>query len=337
MSDRLGSVMDEPRRRDLPERMLRLLGLLQSRRTWSAAELAQRLHVTERTVRRDIERLRTLDYAVTGTTGTSGGYRLAAGSSIPPLSLEDEEVVAVAVGLAMASRGGISGLEDASLTALVKLEQIFPARLRPQLAALSRATSAAPGNDAAQVDPATLSVLAACRRDHEIVRFDYRDRTGRRSARRVEPHSLVTLHGLWYLVAYDHDREDWRIFRIDRINAPLRTHRPAERRDLPTTDAVSFVMRSLAAASYRYTAQLTVDLSAADVRAGIFGPIPGAIDDIGPGRCRIRLTAESPEMVTQYIALIAALGAEFILDAPPDITDRLHQLGTRLVRTRSHD
>ncbi|WP_228002008.1 helix-turn-helix transcriptional regulator [Nocardia australiensis] len=329
--------MDEPRRRDLPERMLRLLGLLQSRRTWSGTELAQRLRVTERTVRRDIERLRTLDYAVTGTTGTSGGYRLAAGSSIPPLSLEDEEVVAVAVGLAMASRGGISGIEDASLTALVKLEQIFPARLRPQLAAISRATSAAPGNDAAQVDPATLAVLAACCREHEIVRFDYRDRTGRRSARRVEPHSLVTLRGFWYLVAYDHDREDWRVFRIDRINTPLRTHRPAERRDLPTTDAVSFVMRSLAAASYRYTARLTVDLSAADVRAGIFGPIPGDIDDLGPGRCRIRLTAESPELVTQYIALVAALGAEFILDAPPDITDRLHQLGTRLGRIRSHD
>ncbi|MEU3194901.1 WYL domain-containing protein [Streptomyces sp. NPDC006992] len=330
-------MTDEPRRRDLPERMLRLLGLLQTRRTWTGAELAQRLQVTERTVRRDIDRLRALDYAVTGTTGTSGGYRLAAGSSMPPLSLEDDEVVAVAVGLAMASRGSVSGIEDASLTALAKLEQIFPARLRPQLAAISRATYAAPGDYAAHVDPATLAVLAACCREHESVRFDYHDRTGRRSARGAEPHSLVILRGVWYLVAYDNDREDWRIFRIDRINTPLRAHRPAERRDLPTPDAVSFVMRSLAAASYRHTARLTVDLSAADVRAGIFAPIPGEIDDLGPGQCRIRLTAESPELVTQYIVLVATIGARFTVDAPPDITDRLHRLGTRLGRTRSQD
>ncbi|MFD4369532.1 helix-turn-helix transcriptional regulator [Rhodococcus sp. NPDC058521] len=329
--------MDEPRRRDLPERMLRLLGLLQSRRIWSGAELAQRLRVTERTVRRDIERLRALDYAVTGTTGTAGGYRLAAGSNIPPLTLEDEEVVAVAAGLAMAGRGGISGIEDASLTAMVKLEQIFPPRLRPQLAAISRATSAAPGDDAAHVDPATLAILAACCREHEIVRFDYRGRGGRVSPRRVEPHSLVTHRGFWYLVADDHDRGDWRTFRIDRIDTPRRTHRPADRRELPATDAVSFVMRSLAAANYRYTARLTVDLSEAAVRDGIYGPIPGEIDALGPGRCQVRLTAESPDLVTQYIVLVAALGAEFILDAPPDITGRLRRLGTRLGRIPSHD
>lgn len=331
-------MTDEPRRRDLPERMLRLLALLQTRRTWSGADLAQRLHVTERTVRRDIDRLRALDYAVTGTTGTAGGYRLGSGSSTPPLSLEDDEVVAVAVGLVMASRGAISGVADASLTALVKLEQMIPARLRPRLAAISRATSAAaPSDDVAPIDPATLAMLATCSREHEVVGFDYRDRTGRRSARRVDPHSLVTLRGMWYLVAYDRDRKDWRIFRLDRITAPLRTHRPSERRDLPAADAVSYVMRSLATATYRYTALLTVELSAADVRAGIFGPIPGEIDDLGPGRCRIRLTGESPVLVTQYIALVAALGAEFILDAPPEITVRLHRLGTRLGRTQSDD
>lgn len=338
MNGSLDSMTDEPRRRDLPERILRLLALLQTRRTWSGAELAKRLQVTERTVRRDIDRLRALDYAVTATTGTSGGYHLTAGRSIPPLSLADEEVIAVAIGLAMASRGTISGIEDASLTALVKLEQILPTRLRPQLAAISRATSAAaPRDDAAQIDPATLAMLAACSREEEIVRFDYRDRNARRSARRAQPHSVVTLYGFWYLVAYDHDREDWRIFRIDRINTPVRTYRPAERQDLPATDAASFVIRSLATASYRYTVRLTVELSAADIRTGIFGPIPGQVDDLDPGRCRIRLTAESPELITQYIALVAALGAEFTLDAPPDITDRLHRLGARLGRTGSHD
>lgn len=326
-------MTDEPRRRDLPERMLRLLALLQGRRTWSGAELANKLGVTERTVRRDIDRLRSLDYSVTGATGTAGGYRLAAGGSIPPLVLADDEVIAVAVGLAMSAQGGISGIEDSALNALVKLEQIIPARLRPQLAAISGATTAAPAQAVPHVDPGTLAVLAACSREQEIVRFDYRGRAGRRSGRRVEPNGLVILRGLWYLVAHDQDRDDWRIFRIDRISSPARTHRSASRRQLPATDAASYVINSLAAASYRYTARLTVDLAAADVRAGIFGPIPGDIDDLGSNRCMVRLTGESPDLVTQYIALVAALGAEFTLDAPEEIMDRLHHLGARLHRT----
>ncbi|MDN5757066.1 MAG: WYL domain-containing protein [Tomitella sp.] len=330
-------MTDGLRRRDVPARMLRLLGLLQARRTWSGAELAERLGTTERTVRRDIDRLRSLDYAVTGTTGTAGGYRLAAGSSIPPLVLDDDEIIAVSVGLATATTGGISGIEDASLTALVKLEQTLPARLRPRLAAISGAVSAAPGDRVAHVDPHIVAVLASCSREHEIVRFDYHSRAAHSSTRRVEPHSLVTLRGLWYLVAYDQDREDWRIFRIDRVSAPVRTHRPARRRDLPATDAVSFVRSSFAEATYRYTARLTVDLPAAEVKAAIFAPIPGQIDDLGPGQCLVRLTAESPDLVTQYVAIVTALGAGFTLDAPQDITNRLHRLGTRLRWGRSHD
>lgn len=323
-------MTDEPRRRDLPERMLRLLTLLQGRRTWSGAELAERLGVTERTVRRDIDRLRDLDYSVTGTTGTAGGYRLAAGSSIPPLTLADDEIIAVAVGLAMVAGEGISGIEDSSLKALVKLEQILPARLRPQLAAVSAATTAAPEQGLPQVDPGTLAVLAACSRELEIVRFDYRGRDGRSSARRVEPNGLVALRGFWYLVAHDQDRDDWRTFRVDRIFSPTRTHRPVTPRDLPAPDTASYVLSSLADATYRYTAQLTVDLAAADVRAGIFGPIPGEIHDLGRGRCIVRLTAESPDLVTQYVALVAALGSNLTLEAPGEITERVHRLGARL-------
>lgn len=333
MDDRLDPVTDEPRRRDLPERLLRLLALLQSRRTWSAAELAERLSVTERTVRRDIDRLRALDYSVTGTTGPTGGYQLAAGTSIPPLVLTDDEVIALAVRLATATTDGISGVDDASLQALAKLEQILPARLRPQLTAVSGATSAAPWHDgvhAGHVDPGTLAVLAACSREHEVVRFDYLDRNGHRTRRRVEPNSIVSLRSLWYLVAHDQDRDAWRIFRIDRISAPSRTYRPAQRRNLPAPDAATFVTNSLAAASYRYTAHLTVSMSATDVRGGIFGPIPGDIQDLGPGRCRVRLTAESPALVTQYAALVAALGADFTLKAPAEITDQLHRLGEQL-------
>lgn len=339
MSDRLAAVTDEPRRRDLPERLLRLLGLLQARRTWSAAELAKRLSVTERTVRRDIDRLRSLDYSVTGTTGPTGGYQLAAGTSIPPLVLTDDEVIALAVRLATATTDGVSGIDDASLQALAKLEQTLPARLRPQLTAVSGATSAAPGHDGVQavhVDPGALAVLAACSHEHEVVRFDYLDRNGHSTRRRVEPHSLVSLRSLWYLVAHDQDRDDWRIFRIDRIGSLLRTHRPAQQRDLPAPDASSYVTNSLAAASYRYTANLTVSMSAANLRAGIFGPIPGDVAPLGPGRCRVRLTAESPALVTQYVALVAALGAEFALDAPDEITNRLHHLGAQLRQSRSH-
>lgn len=323
-------MTDESRRRDLPERMLRMLGLLQARGSWSGTELAERLHVTERTVRRDIDRLRSLDYAVVGTTGTAGGYRLGSGSTIPPLTLADHEVIAVAVGLAMALRGNITGIEDASLTALVKLEQILPARLRPQLAAVSGAMSADPGDDVADVDPDALTLLAACCREHEIVRFDYRDRAGRSSARRVAPHSLVTLRGRWYLVAHDCDREDWRIFRIDRISAPLRTYRAAAVRELPVDEPADFVRDALAAATYRFSARLTVDLSAAELRTGIFGPIPGDIVELGPDQCLVCLTAESPELVTQYVGVVAALGADFTLDASPDIVERLHRLRAQL-------
>ena len=176
-----------------------------------------------------------------------------------------------------------------------------------------------------------LGALAACSRDQEIVSFDYRDRADHASSRRVEPHSLVTVHGLWYLVAYDPDRDDWRTFRVDRIRRVTRTHRPSTPRELPAPDAASYITRSFASASYRYTARMTMQLSADSVRAGIFGPIPGDVDDHGPDRCTVRLSANSPQLVTQFVAAIAALGAEFSLEAPDEITDRLHHLGRRLI------
>ncbi|WP_332253222.1 helix-turn-helix transcriptional regulator [Saccharomonospora saliphila] len=320
---------DEPMRRDTPGRMLRLLSLLQSRRAWSGAELAERLGVTERTLRRDIDRLRALDYPVIGTTGTNGGYRLTPGNNLPPLLLADDEALAVAVGLVYAASGSIAGIDDSSLRALVKLEQVLPSRLRPQLAALTGTTTAVANRDTAQVDPNVLAVLAACSREQEIISFDYYDRAGQPSSRRIEPHSLVTVHGLWYLLAYDPDRDDWRTFRVDRIHRPSRTHRPNTPRELPAPDAGSYLARSFATASYRYTARMTVQLSADAVRAGVFGPIPGDINDDGPDRCTVRLSADSPQLVTQYVAVIAALGAQFSLEAPDEITARLRRMGRR--------
>lgn len=334
MSSIRGTLMpmgNKTTRRDMPERMLRLLALLQSRREWSGAKLAERLGVTERTLRRDVDRLRALDYPVVGTTGTAGGYRLTSGNNLPPLVLADDEAVAVATGLVSAAGSSITGIQDSSLRALVKLEQVLPARLRPQLAALTGKTATVPSNGASSVDPSVLAMLAACSRDQEIVSFDYRDRVDNASSRRVEPHSLVTVYGFWYLLAYDPDRDSWRTFRVDRIDQPTRTHRPCSARELPAPDAASYLTHSFATASYYYTAHMTVQLPADTVRAGIFGPVPGTIDDHSSDRCTVRLSANSPELVTQYIATIAALGAEFSLHAPDEITNRLHHLGHRLI------
>jgi len=160
----------------MPGRLLRLLSLLQSRREWSGRELAERLGVTERTVRRDVDRLRSLDYPVTGTTGTAGGYQLGSGTNLPPLQLDDDEAIAVALGLVSAGGGGVSGMADSSMSPLAKLEQVLPARLRPQLAAVTSTVEAIPRPGVPQVDPGVLAVVARCCRNGEIVAFDYRGR-----------------------------------------------------------------------------------------------------------------------------------------------------------------
>jgi predicted DNA-binding transcriptional regulator YafY len=281
-------------------------------------------------VRRDIDRLRELDYPVESTTGTAGGYRLASGRELPPLLLDDEEAIAVAAGLITAAGGSVSGIEDSSMRALAKLERVLPARLRPRLAALGEATASVPYRGAPRIDPAVLAVLASSCRDERALLFDYRDRAGETSARRVEPHNLVTVQGHWYLLAYDPDRTDWRTFRVDRIERPLPSHRRFVPRDLPAPNAAAFVTRSFAEASYRYTARLTIRLAAGTLRARLYAHIPGEVEALGPDECAVRISADSAELVTQYIAAIAALGAAFTLDAPKEITDRLRALTRRL-------
>lgn len=317
-------------RKDLPGRLLRLLSLLQSRREWSGRELAERLGVTDRTVRRDVDRLRALDYPVDSATGTSGGYRLTSGKNVPPLLLDDNEAIAVAIGLATGASGSVTGIEDSSMSALAKLEQVLPARLRPRLAALSVATAAVPHRDRPPVDPTVLAVLAACCRDQEILSFDYRSRGGESSARRVEPHNLVTNQGFWYMLAFDPDRQDWRTFRVDRIDRPSPTHRHFTPRELPAPDAASYLTESFATAPYRYTARVTVQLPAETVRAGLFASIPGSIESDSTDECTVRLSAETAELVIQYVAAIAALGADFALDAAEEIAGRVRELGRRL-------
>ena len=322
-------VSTETARTGMPGRLLRLLALLQSRREWSGAELAGRLGVTTRTVRRDIDRLRALDYPVDSVTGTAGGYRLVSGTSLPPLLLDDDEATAVAVGLITAP-GSVAGIGESSVRALAKLEQVLPARVRPRLAAVSGTTAAVGYRHVTPAaDPSVLAVLASCCRDHEILSFGYSGRDGQTSTRRAEPHNLVTAQGFWYLLAYDPDRDGWRTFRVDRITGPLPTHRHFTPRELPAPDAATFLTRSFATARYRHTASITVALPAETVRARLFAPIPGEITADGD-ECTIRLSADSPELVVQYIAAIAALGADFTLHADDDITRRVHNLGQSL-------
>jgi predicted DNA-binding transcriptional regulator YafY len=178
-------------------------------------------------------------------------------------------------------------------------------------------------------------MIAACCRDHQMLSFDYRNRADRVGARRVEPHHLVTLRGRWYLIAYDPERADWRTFRADRIERPTPAHGRFMPRDLPAPDPAAYLTRVFAGASYRHTARMTVRLPADAVRAGLFSSIPGEIEDRGAEGCAVRLSAESADLVVQFIAAIAALGAELTLDASPEITDRVRELGRRLTERSS--
>jgi predicted DNA-binding transcriptional regulator YafY len=305
--------------KDMPGRLLRLLSLLQTQRSWSGAELAARLGVTDRTVRRDVDRLRALDYPVQTTTGTAGGYRLTSGRNLPPLLLDDDEALAVAIALATAAAGGVAGVEESALAALTKLQQVLPARLRPRLTALTGTTAAVVPHGAPKADPEVLAIVAACCRDAEMLTFDYQDRAGAAAPRRVEPHRVVSNAGRWYLVAFDPERDDWRTFRLDRMADLRPTRRPFVPRELPAPDAASYLVRSFAGATYRHTARLAVGLSADAVRAGVFATIPGEIDEQdgdkhdgdkhGGDACTVRLTAESVELVVQFVAAIATLGA----------------------------
>lgn len=318
-------------RKDLPGRMLRLLALLQSRREWSGGELAECLGVTDRTVRRDVERLRSLDYPVTGTTGSAGGYRLASGKNVPPLVLDDDEAVAVAIGLAGAAASGVDGIEDSSMSALAKLERILPARLRPSVAAVG-ASEVVGAADAPRVDPGLLAVLAACCRDLEVVAFSYHNRGGEETWRRVEPARLVSAAGQWYLLAFDPERADWRTFRVDRIGelAPTRHHFAA--RELPAPDAAAYLAESFAKAEYRHTVRMVVQLPAEEVTRSFFRGTPGTISPLGDKACEFRLSVESPALLAQYVAAIVALDADYTLEASPAAAEVLRTVGTRLAR-----
>ncbi len=301
-------------------RLLRLLALLQGRRDWSGAELAGRLDVTTRTVRNDVERLRVLGYRVESRTGTAGGYRLAAGSAVPPLLLDDDEAVAVGLGLRAAASGTVTGIEETSLRALVKLERTLPARLRHRLDALRRATVTAPGN-APTVDAGVLALLAAACRDHEVLRFAYAGRDGD-SARRVEPHRLVFTGRRWYLLAWDTDRGDWRTFRADRIDPRPPTGPRFVPRE-PPEDAATHVVRGAGSLAWPHPARVRLHRPAAEVE------LPAAAGLVTPIDERTCLLETGAESLRDLVGFLTGLDVDFEVLDPPGLRDLLRRLATR--------
>src|SRR6266480_1879747 len=249
-------------------RLLELLSLLQTRRDWPGAELADRLGVSGRTIRRDVERLRGLGYPVDSLTGPAGGYRFRAGAAIPPLLLDDEEAIAIAVGLRTAARASVTGIEETAVRALVKLEQVLPAHLRRRVRALGSATFTLPVAGPT-VDPQHLTLIAAACRDSECLRFAYRSREGIDTRREVEPHSLVNLGRRWYLVAWDRLRDDWRSFRVDRLSRPTSSGVGFKPRTLPAKDAAAYVAQSISGAPTRYDARVVLHASLEEMRSRI--------------------------------------------------------------------
>jgi predicted DNA-binding transcriptional regulator YafY len=313
--------------RETSSRLLDLLSLLQARRDWPGAELAERLEVSGRTIRRDVERLRGLGYPVESLTGPAGGYRLRAGAAMPPLLLDEGEAIAIAVGLRTAARSSVAGIEETSVRALVKLEQVLPKHLRRRVAALGSATVAG-SVTGPTVDPQHLTTIAAACRDSECLRFEYRSRDGAATRRELEPHSLVNLGRRWYLVGWDRRREDWRTFRVDRISRPAATGTRFTARTLPVKDAAAYVEQSIAGAGNRYEARVTVHAPADEIAKRIPW-VAGALEPIDAHCCEYRTS----DYDLDWLALrIAMLGVDVDVDGPPELMAQLDTLAGRLRR-----
>ena len=291
---------------DTAARLLRLLTLLQARREWTGLELADRLGVTVRTVRRDVERLRELDYPVAATPGVAGGYRLESGAAMPPLILDDDEAVAVAMGLRTAVGGTIGGIEETSVRALAKLEQVLPSRLRRRINALQSVVVPMLGGGPA-VDPKTLTVIAGACRDHERLRMDYTSAHGTAHSRVVEPVRLAWTGRRWYLLAWDTDRRDWRTFRVDRIAAPPGPAGRFPPREPPEEDVAAYISRAIGSAPYRYQARVILHAGAERARERI-APGTGLIEPIDDESCLFHAGGPDLDPIPVYLAQI---GFEF--------------------------
>lgn len=278
-------------------RLLRLLSMLQLRRDWTGAELAARLEVSPRTVRADVSRLRSLGYPVDARPGVAGGYRLVAGTAMPPLLLDDDEAVAVAVGLGAVATQRL-GVEETSLTALAKLEQVLPSRLRRRVTAVRDATSVVPGAEP-PLDLAVLGAVATAVRGHERLRFGYTKPCQDEEPRHAEPHRLVAWGPLWYLLAWDLVRDDWRVFRVDRMRPHPPTGARFQPRDAPADGAVEHVVRRVAQGAWTYRARVLVDAPAATVAASI--PLPLDIEVVDDTTCRVDVGSDDPDRLALWL------------------------------------
>jgi len=312
-------------------RLLRLLSLLQTRKDWSGADLAERLGVTDRTVRRDVDKLRSLGYPVHATTGTTGGYQLGAGAALPPLLLDDEEAVAVAIGLRTAAAGAITGIEETSVRALAKLEQVLPHRLRRRVSTLADYTVRVSIDRGPTVDPAVLTTIASACRDHERLRLDYTDHHGSATIRTVEPDRMVNWGRKWYLVAWDVDRADWRTFRVDRISprtptGPRFTPRPA-----PYDDIAVYVSGRVSAAAWRYQARILLHAPVARITERINHTV-GLVEPVDDDTCVLTTGGDTLDSLAVYLGL---LGVDFEILDPPDLVEHVRMLADRYRRASS--
>ncbi|MET7988699.1 MULTISPECIES: YafY family protein [unclassified Streptomyces] len=310
-------------------RLLRLLSLLQAHREWSGADLAGRLGVTARTVRRDVERLRELGYPVNATPGTGGGYQLGAGAELPPLLLDDEEAVAVAVGLRTAAGQAIEGIGESSVRALAKLEQVLPSRLRRRVGALNAFTvPMLRGPLPSAVDPAVLTDLANACRDSERLRFEYRDHSGSSTRRTVEPYRLVCTEHRWYLVAWDVDRDDWRTFRADRVT-PRPPHGPRfTPRTPPAENLAEYVSKGVSIGAYAMEAVVRLLVPIEEAAARI-SPSAGTLEAVGDDCCLLRAGAASLDVMVIHVLMT---GFEFEVLEPAELRDAMRRARDRLSR-----
>jgi predicted DNA-binding transcriptional regulator YafY len=307
-------------------RLLKLLSLLQTRRDWPGSELADRLGVSGRTIRRDVERLRELGYPVDAVTGPAGGYRLHAGTAMPPLLLDDDEAVAIAVGLRTAAGASVTGIEETSIRALVKLEQVLPAHLRRRVNALQSVLATLPASGP-MVDPEVLTAIAGACRESERLRFDYRSRDASESTRHAEPHSLVNLGRRWYLVAWDCDRQAWRTFRVDRLECPRSAGTRFSPRTVPGKDAAAYVAANLRGAPMRFQARVSVYAPAAELEQRRH--LWGTVEPLGEHSCEYRTSDDSLDWLAMRIGM---LGVDFEVHEPPELVERCELLAARFAR-----
>lgn len=308
-------------------RLLQILSLLQARASWTGRALAERLEVSTRTVRNDVERLRELGYPVHSTPGVAGGYQLGSGAALPPLLLDDDEAVAVAVALSTAADGSILGVEEASLRALAKLNQVLPSRLRHRIATVHATVVTVPRHRSA-IDPAVLLTIASACRDGRLLRFDYESRVGSAARRSTEPYRIALRAGRWYLLAYDVDRDDWRTFRIDRMASLSPGGRRFTPRPLPAEGAADYVDRSVASAPWGFRTRAVID-APATVVAERLPPSAGTITPLDDATCALETGSDDPVALLRYLTM---LDLDFSVADNPTLAAEARRLAGRLAR-----